>query len=205
LGLVGPNGAGKTTLFKIILGQEEPDDGQVVRQRGMTLGFLPQESAPAGEETVLELATATHAYDPHGSSDGHYDHSHFDGKSIAKAKRILRGLSFRESDYDRPARSLSGGWVMRAHLARLLVQQPDLLMLDEPTNHLDLETLIWFQSYLKAYPGGIVVISHDREFLNQLVTGIVEIRNGRIWSYNGRPRKNNSWPPSRTSSGRSSG
>ena len=183
LGLVGPNGAGKTTMFKIILGQEEPDSGMVTRQRGMTLGFLPQESAPAGEETVLELATATHEYDPNGNQD--YDPSHFDGSAIAKAKRILKGLSFKDSDFDRPAKSLSGGWVMRAHLARLLVQAPDLMMLDEPTNHLDLETLIWFQSYLKNYPGGVVIISHDREFLNQTVTGIVEIRNGRIWTYTG--------------------
>ncbi|HTI70234.1 MAG TPA: ABC-F family ATP-binding cassette domain-containing protein [Candidatus Limnocylindria bacterium] len=183
LGLVGPNGAGKTTLFKIVMGQEEPDSGMVTRQRGMTLGFLPQESAPAGEETVLELATATQEYDPNGNQD--YDPSHFDGSKIAKAKRVLKGLSFRETDFDRAAKSLSGGWVMRAHLARLLVQEPDLMMLDEPTNHLDLETLIWFQSYLKNYPGGIVLISHDREFLNQTVTGIVEIRNGRIWTYTG--------------------
>ncbi|MFM7101417.1 MAG: ABC-F family ATP-binding cassette domain-containing protein, partial [Verrucomicrobiota bacterium] len=176
LGLVGPNGAGKSTLFKILLGQEEPDTGEVTRQRGMTVGFLPQESAPAGEETVLEMATG------HGGDDGHWG---MDGASIARAKRILRGLAFREADFDRPARELSGGWVMRAHLARLLVSQPDLLMLDEPTNHLDLETLLWFQQYLKTYPGGIVLISHDREFLNQLVTGIVELRGGRLWTYTG--------------------
>ncbi|MFM8359110.1 MAG: ATP-binding cassette domain-containing protein, partial [Verrucomicrobiota bacterium] len=176
LGLVGPNGAGKSTLFKILLGQEEPDTGEVTRQRGMTVGFLPQESAPAGEETVLEMATG------HGGDDGHWG---MDGASIARAKRILRGLAFRESDFDRPARELSGGWVMRTHLARLLVSQPDLLMLDEPTNHLDLETLLWFQEYLKTYPGGIVLISHDREFLNQLVTGIVELRGGRLWTYTG--------------------
>lgn len=173
LGLVGPNGAGKSTLFKILLDQESPDEGLVTRQRGATVGFLPQESAPAGEETVLEVATGTEA------------HSYMDGKAVAKAKRILKGLSFKETDFDRPARELSGGWVMRTHLARLLVQEPDLLMLDEPTNHLDLETLIWFQSYLRNYPGGIVVISHDREFLNQMVTGILELRNSRMWRYKG--------------------
>jgi ATP-binding cassette subfamily F protein 3 len=89
-----------------------------------------------------------------------------------KAKRILNGLAFRESDFHRAAKALSGGWVMRAHLARLLVQEPDLLMLDEPTNHLDLESLGWFQNYLQTYPGGILMISHDRAFLNALVDNI---------------------------------
>jgi ATP-binding cassette subfamily F protein 3 len=173
LGLVGPNGAGKSTLFRILLDEEAPDSGKIARQRGATVGFLPQESAPTGEETVLEIATSTEA------------HCHPDGQSVAKAKRILRGLSFKESDFDRPARELSGGWVMRTHLARLLVQEPDLLMLDEPTNHLDLETLLWFQQYLRNYPGGIVVISHDREFLNQIVTGILELRSSRLWRYTG--------------------
>jgi ATP-binding cassette subfamily F protein 3 len=180
LGLVGPNGAGKSTLFKLILDQEEPDSGLITRQRGTTIGFLPQESAPAGEETVLEVATSQHGGD---------EWRPIDGVAVAKAKRILKGLSFRDSDFDRPARELSGGWVMRAHLARLLVQEPDLLMLDEPTNHLDLETLIWFQDYLRNYPGGIVLISHDREFLNRLVTGILELRNGRLWSYSGNYEK----------------
>ncbi len=176
LGLVGPNGAGKSTLFKLILGQEEATTGRISCQRGATVGFLPQESAPVGEESVLELATSHLHGDEFGS---------FDGSLVAKAKRILKGLSFRDADYDRPARTLSGGWVMRAHLARLLVQEPDLLMLDEPTNHLDLETLLWFQEYLESYPGGIVLISHDREFLNTLVTGILELRAGQLFSYAG--------------------
>src|SRR5690606_12599009 len=103
----------------------------------------------------------------------------------AKAKQILVGLGFKEKDFARPARELSGGWVMRAHLARLLVQEPDLLMLDEPTNHLDLETLIWFQEYLIHYPGAILVISHDREFLNRLVGSIVEIRMSKLVRYRG--------------------
>ncbi|MFL6589116.1 MAG: ABC-F family ATP-binding cassette domain-containing protein, partial [Chthoniobacterales bacterium] len=102
-----------------------------------------------------------------------------------KAKRILSGLAFRESDFDRAARTLSGGWVMRAHLARLLVQEPELLLLDEPTNHLDLESLVWFQEYLKNYPGAILMISHDREFLNQLVGSIVEIAHRRLNRYRG--------------------
>jgi len=176
LGLVGPNGAGKSTLFKLILGQEEPTAGLITSQRGATVGFLPQESAPVGEQTVLELATSHLEDDGYGS---------FDGSQVAKARRILKGLSFRDTDHDRPARELSGGWVMRAHLARLLVQEPDLLMLDEPTNHLDLETLLWFQEYLDTYPGGIVLISHDREFLNHLVTGILELRGGQLHDYTG--------------------
>jgi ATP-binding cassette subfamily F protein 3 len=103
----------------------------------------------------------------------------------AKAKQILAGLSFREKDFDRPAREMSGGWVMRAHLARLLTHEPDLLLLDEPTNHLDLDALLWFQEYLKGYPGAILVISHDREFLNQLVGSIVEIRQSKLVRYRG--------------------
>ncbi|MES2707886.1 MAG: ABC-F family ATP-binding cassette domain-containing protein [Verrucomicrobiota bacterium] len=172
LGLVGPNGAGKSTLFNIILGEEAPDSGKVLLERGITFGFLPQESAPAGDETVLEMATA-HMSDAMG------------WEAEPKAKRILRGLAFRETDFDRPAKTLSGGWIMRAHLARLLVQEPDLLLLDEPTNHLDLESLGWFQEYLKGYPGAILMISHDREFLNQLIRKVVEIAHERLNSYTG--------------------
>jgi ATP-binding cassette subfamily F protein 3 len=203
IGLVGPNGAGKSTLFSLILGNESPDEGKVVLERNTSLGYLPQESAPAGDETVLELATAIspefvklqrliHAWDhDHPDVVEYHDDLHtrfadLGGYQVeARAKKILAGLSFRESDFDRPARELSGGWVMRAHLARLLVHEPDLLMLDEPTNHLDLEALIWFQDYLKSYPGAIVVISHDREFLNQLVGSIVEIRQTRLIRYRG--------------------
>jgi len=181
VGLVGPNGAGKTTLFNIILGQEPADSGRVEFQRGATLGHLAQESAPVGEETVIEIATGV-AHALHPDPDPHH---HVDGHTTAKAKQILSGLSFRERDFERPAREMSGGWVMRAHLARLLVQEPDLLLLDEPTNHLDLDALLWFQDYLKSYPGAILMISHDREFLNQLITGIVEIRQSRLLRYRG--------------------
>jgi len=203
IGLVGPNGAGKSTLFSLILQKETPDDGLVTFQKNTTVGFLPQESAPAGEETVLELATAitpeiqklqqqlkAWEADHHTEIDHNDDiHARFDelgGYQLeSKAKQILAGLSFREKDFHRPAREMSGGWVMRAHLARLLVQEPDLLMLDEPTNHLDLEALLWFQEYLDGYPGAILMISHDREFLNHLVGSIVEIRQGKLFSYRG--------------------
>jgi ATP-binding cassette, subfamily F, member 3 len=191
IGLVGPNGAGKSTLFKLILRQEDPDDGQVTFQRGTTVGFLPQESAPCGDETVLDLASGrdvgsdSWGESTSGTSSPLSTPIAADGAAVAEAKKILKGLAFRESDYERPARTLSGGWVMRAHLARLLVQQPDLLMLDEPTNHLDLETLLWFQDYLRGYPGGILLISHDREFLNHLITSVIEIRSSRLWRYVG--------------------
>jgi ATP-binding cassette subfamily F protein 3 len=171
IAIVGPNGAGKSTLFKIILGQEEPDAGSVTFIRGTRTGYLPQESEPAGNETVLEIAV------PH-------EHEH-DGQFVAKAKQILANLGFKQTDYDRPAREMSGGWVMRAHLARLLAEEPDLLLLDEPTNHLDLETLLWFQDYLRNYPGAILLISHDREFLNNLCTHIAELRASRIMRYTG--------------------
>lgn len=186
IGLVGPNGAGKTTLFSLILREDEPDDGVVAMQRGTSLGFLPQESAPAGDETVLALATGRPvAVDEAEDFEVDYQ-ADLDAQALEpKAKRLLGGLGFRESDFDRPARTFSGGWVMRAHLARLLVTEPDILMLDEPTNHLDLEALQWFQSYLRGYPGAFIVISHDREFLNTLTNGIVEIRNSRLHKYNG--------------------
>ncbi|HUA69173.1 MAG TPA: ABC-F family ATP-binding cassette domain-containing protein [Candidatus Saccharimonadales bacterium] len=207
IGLVGPNGAGKSTLFSIILGDEEADSGKVMKERNVVLGYLPQESAPVGDETVLELATAISpefaklrkiilAWDSdHHVAPDHVEEIHDNAHNRfhelggyqldAKAKQILSGLGFREKDFDRKARELSGGWVMRAHLARLLVQQPDLLLLDEPTNHLDLEALLWFQEYLTTYPGAIVVISHDREFLNHIVSGIVEIRSSKLNRYRG--------------------
>lgn len=172
IGLIGPNGAGKSTLFSLLLQESTPDDGRVTMEKGLNFGFLPQESAPVDDVTVLELAT------------GHLnEHSRWEDEP--KAKRILKGLAFRETDFERNARTLSGGWVMRAHLARLLVQEPDLLLLDEPTNHLDLESLIWFQEYLKGYPGAILMISHDREFLNQLTDAILEIAHSKVNRYRG--------------------
>jgi ATP-binding cassette subfamily F protein 3 len=199
VGLVGPNGAGKSTLFTLILGEASPDEGKISLEKSATIGFLPQEHAPAGDETVLELACAISPElvkaqrilksTPEDSAEHHEALHSFDehgGWQLEpKAKRILAGLAFRESDFDRPARTLSGGWVMRAHLARLLVQEPELLLLDEPTNHLDLESLVWFQEYLRNYPGAILMISHDREFLNQLVGSIVEIAHRRLNRYRG--------------------
>src|SRR5437867_1650614 len=209
IGLVGPNGAGKSTLFSLLLGDASPDNGTMAIEKNATIGFLPQETAAAGDETVLELALAVspelvHAqkvikqhppslsYGVASETDDiayynalHVFDEHGGWELEPKAKRVLAGLAFRETDFDRPARALSGGWIMRAHLARLLVMQPDLLLLDEPTNHLDLESLQWFQGYLRTYPGAIVMISHDREFLNQLVGSIVEIAHSKLVRYRG--------------------
>ena len=233
IGLVGPNGAGKSTLFSLILQTESPDAGSITLEKNATVGHLPQETAPAGEETVLELAIAItpeiaalqkkikaaesehsaahHEIDYHDNIHARYDE--LGGYQLEpRAKQILSGLSFREKDFHRPLREMSGGWVMRAHLARLLVQSPDLLMLDEPTNHLDLESLQWFQEYLRQYAGAILLISHDRDFLNQLTNQIWELRQRKLIRYRGnyddylgsaKPPKPSCWPPTKTSSAKS--
>ena len=203
IGLVGPNGAGKSTLFSLILGEASPDEGRVTLEKNVTMGFLPQESAPAGDETILELACATSPemsrvqqaikrHEAAGTLEDPEYHEALDtftelgGWQLEpRAKQILSGLAFRDSDFNRKAKALSGGWIMRAHLARLLVQEPNLLLLDEPTNHLDLESLVWFQEYLRTYPGAILMISHDREFLNELVGSIVEISQSKLHRYRG--------------------
>jgi ATP-binding cassette subfamily F protein 3 len=168
--LVGPNGAGKSTLFKMLLGEEEPDGGGIEWKRGAKAGYLPQENPPIGPETVLETALA-HRADP-------------DGRETATAKKILMGLGFKVKDFDRHLSELSGGWAMRAALARLLVEEPELLLLDEPTNHLDLETLLWFQEYLKTYPGAILMISHDRSFIDEVCSAIIAVEEKKLKKYN---------------------
>jgi len=201
IGLVGPNGAGKSTLINMILGREEPDSGEITLEKRCTLGFLPQETAPVHDEIVIEIAINIHAdmisvrrklmadeiHDEHWEhSDPHTRYAELGGFELeARAKKILSGLGFREGDFERPARELSGGWAMRAHLARLLVQEPDLLLLDEPTNHLDLYSLLWFQEHLQQYPGAILMVSHDREFLNRIVDSIVEVRFEQLTRYRG--------------------
>ncbi|HRP04164.1 MAG TPA: ABC-F family ATP-binding cassette domain-containing protein [Opitutaceae bacterium] len=179
-GLVGPNGAGKSTLFNLILGEEMPDEGTITWERGADFGFLPQESAPVGDESILHIATSGRKLEPENDDDWDIDYT-----LEPRAKKILAGLGFRDGDFLKQAKSFSGGWVMRAHLARLLVNEPALLLLDEPTNHLDLEALLWFQDYLTRYPGGLVVISHDRAFLNALCNGILELRSGVLHRYTG--------------------
>ena len=201
--LVGPNGAGKSTLFSLILKKDTPDSGEVVRDEWTTVGFLPQESEPVGEESILDIATgkageiekfektlreleaANDVENPeYFEAQSKYDALH-DPKAEAKAKKILRGLGFKEEEFNRRAKAFSGGWVMRAHMTRLLVMEPDLLLLDEPTNHLDLVALWWFRAYLKNYPGAVLVISHDRDFMDELVESVYEIDEGKFIAYKG--------------------
>mgnify|MGYP001627982520 CR=1 FL=1 len=201
--LVGPNGAGKSTLFGIILKETDPDAGTVERDEWTMVGFLPQEGEAVGEETVIQVATGqagileelektlrkleeagTVDVPEYFEAQAKYD-SLSNPQTEAKAKKILRGLGYRETDFERPAREMSGGWIMRAHLARLLVMEPDLLMLDEPTNHLDLMSLLWLQDYLKNYSGALLMISHDRQFMDELVETVYEISDQKLISYTG--------------------
>jgi ATP-binding cassette, subfamily F, member 3 len=186
LGLIGANGSGKSTLFSLILGRDDPDRGTIQLQKNARMGFLPQENAPVGEETVLQLATLRDLRTLDLAQSGtNSDPGETDFEREVKAKRVLSGLAFRTKDFDRPAKEFSGGWIMRAHLARLLVDEPDLLLLDEPTNHLDLETVVWLQKYLQTYSGALLLISHDRAFLNALVTRIVELDRQQLSFYTG--------------------
>jgi ATP-binding cassette, subfamily F, member 3 len=201
LGLVGPNGAGKTTLCRLLAGVEEPDDGRVVRPRETTVGYLPQEvaTAPGGsvlaealagfddvwrveremEDVAAQLAEAAGAAsDTLTARYGELQHR-FEAlggyRLETQARTILGGLGFRAADFARPLTEFSGGWRMRAALARLLLLRPSLLLLDEPTNHLDIESLEWLESFLADYEGTVVLVSHDRYFLNRMVTSIAEL------------------------------
>ncbi|HWD20441.1 MAG TPA: ABC-F family ATP-binding cassette domain-containing protein [Verrucomicrobiae bacterium] len=201
--LVGPNGAGKSTLFSIILRQREPDKGEVERDIWTSVGFLPQEAETLGEETVLDVATGRVEELPRlekrlqeleaagDVTSAEYFEAHAKHDALAdpqvetKAKKMLRGLGYRDADVNRPARDLSGGWIMRARLARLLVMEPDLLLLDEPTNHLDLLALLWLQEYLKNYSGAVLLISHDRQFMDEIATEVHEISEKKLIAYTG--------------------
>ncbi|HTD68468.1 MAG TPA: ABC-F family ATP-binding cassette domain-containing protein [Candidatus Limnocylindria bacterium] len=201
--LVGPNGAGKTTLFSIILKQKEPEAGAVQRDEWTMVGYLPQEGEAHGEETILDVATGRvdevprlekrlHELEAAGDVSGpeyleaHAKHDALNDPQVeTKAKKMLRGLGYRDTDFDRKAREMSGGWIMRARLARLLVMEPDLLLLDEPTNHLDLLSLLWLQNYLKNYSGALLLISHDRQFMDEVVSQVHEISEKKLIAYTG--------------------
>ena len=201
--LVGPNGAGKSTLFKIILGQEESDAGTVERDEYGIVGYLAQEAGNPDDATILEIACGINeelrevidtmrAERKEGRENGEKfaaalsRYEELNGYQLEpKAKKILAGLGYSQEDFARPANMFSGGWIMRAHLARLLVEEPDLLMLDEPTNHLDLNSLMWFQRYLQQYPGALLIISHDRSFMDGVVEKVYEIDENRFIAYEG--------------------
>ena len=198
MGLVGPNGAGKTTLCRILAGLEEPDHGRVSAARGTTVGYLPQEVTATGSGSVLGealsgfedvwrlegemealgAALATAPTEELTARYGELQHR-FDAlggyRLETEAKTILGGLGFMASDFGRALGELSGGWRMRVALARLLLLRPSLLLLDEPTNHLDLESLAWLETFLSDYDGTVVVVSHDRYFLNRMVTSIADL------------------------------
>lgn len=201
--LVGPNGAGKSTLFKLILGEDDADTGTVERDDYAITGYLAQEAGDPGIETILEIAIGItpeladaikvmREGDTNGKTDTKEYHAAQDTFDAAngyalepKAKKILAGLGFKQDAFDQPANKFSGGWIMRAHLAKLLVMEPDLLMLDEPTNHLDLMALVWLQQYLKTYPGALLMISHDRDFMDGLIETVYEIDEEKLISYTG--------------------
>jgi ATPase subunit of ABC transporter with duplicated ATPase domains len=212
VGLVGPNGAGKTTLFRMIIGQERPDEGQVSVDRGATIGYFSQDvgemsgrsalveamdgagpvSAVAAELRELEAAMA----DPDQADDldaivGRYGEAQgrfedLGGYALeARAREVLAGLSFSDEMMDGDVGALSGGWKMRVALARILLMRPDAMLLDEPSNHLDLESLIWLETFLKSYEGALLMTSHDRAFMNRIVTKVVEIDGGALTTFSG--------------------
>ena len=212
IGLVGPNGAGKTTLFRMITGEELPDEGQVNVEKGVTIGYFNQNvgemggrsavaevmegagpvSVVAAELRELEAAMC----DPdcldemdaiierYGEVQARYEE--LDGYGLdGRAREVLAGLSFSQEMMDGDVGKLSGGWKMRVALARILLMRPDVMLLDEPSNHLDLESLIWLEAFLKNYDGALLMTSHDREFMNRIVTKIIEIDGGSLTSYSG--------------------
>ncbi len=213
IGLVGKNGAGKSTLMKIIMGMQQPTSGQVVIPSGTTTGYLPQEMKHHGAGTVygetarafsevlnlegeieklnVELATRT----DYESDEYHNiiarlteatERYHFlegDNRE-ALIEQTLKGLGFDREDFDRPVNELSGGWRMRIEIAKLLLLKPDILLLDEPTNHLDIESIEWIETFLKDYPGAIILVSHDRTFLDTVTNRTIEIALAKIFDYN---------------------
>ncbi|TBR23931.1 ATP-binding cassette domain-containing protein [bacterium] len=170
--LVGPNGAGKSTLLKMLLGEAEPDGGEVSIKRGVRVGYLPQENAPLSSATVLA-----------GALEGNEDQ---DARFGARAKAILMGLGFKEKDFERPIKELSGGWAMRVAMARLLVDDPDLLLMDEPTNHLDLDSTLWLREFLVTRRGSLLVVSHDRDFMDHVTNAMVSVQDHKLVVYPGR-------------------
>ncbi len=211
-GLVGPNGSGKSTIFRLIMKEEEPDGGQVHVDRGLTIGHFSQEVGDMSGRSVMaetlagagevsgcgaELHDLEHAMaDParlneldeiitrFGEVQARFDE--LGGYALeARAREILTGLGFAPESIDDDVAKLSGGWKMRVALARILLMQPDALLLDEPTNHLDIESIVWLERFLRDFDGAIIMTSHDRDFINRLMTKIIEIDGGELTTYSG--------------------
>lgn len=202
IGLVGANGAGKTTLMRMIIGAETPDSGKINKGRNIQIGYLPQDIIPGTDKSILtevmqaipavgqieqriEIISDTLSNDPHDESALkelgclQEEYERLDGWSLeSRAKEILGGLGFSVEQFHRSLETFSGGWRMRVALAKLLLQAPDILLLDEPTNHLDLDATIWLEAFLNDWTGGLVIISHDRAFLDRSVTHILELERG---------------------------
>lgn len=213
VGLVGPNGAGKTTLFRMLTGRLEPDAGQVQRARGLRVGYLPQEGIEVSGRDVVtetraalpelptlqaELATLEAGLreetdGPEAQAEllaryGEVQHriEALDGfRADAAVATVLSGLGFREAQFAARTDTLSGGWQARIALAKLLLQRPDVLLLDEPTNHLDLDSLLWLESYLRGFPGSLVIVSHDRAFLDRMVNRVAALHHAGLTEYVG--------------------
>ena len=195
IALVGKNGAGKTTLLRLLAGVETPTSGRISKMGDLTIGYLPQVMMHVDGKTLREDVMSVIAH----KSDGLEDASLQDGASaysleagisgeearfIAEMDRTIIGLGFQRKDFDRPCSEFSGGWRMRIELAKILLQHPDLLLLDEPTNHLDIESIQWLEDFLKTNASALVLVSHDRAFLDNVTTRTIEITLGRIYDYN---------------------
>src|SRR6186997_2463559 len=212
VGLVGPNGSGKTTLFRMIVGEEQPDEGEVSLPRRVTVGYFRQDVEEMSGRSVLDEAIAGSGRlgilhhqlealqhdmtDPAKADDMdrilarfggvQEEYEHLGGYGLeSQAREVLHGLGFDDERIDGDVGALSGGWKMRVAMARVLLGEPDVLLMDEPTNHLDIESIIWLESFLKSRSGALLMTSHDRDFMNRIVTRIAEIDGGEITTYSG--------------------
>ena len=179
--LVGKNGAGKTTLLRLLAGVETPSSGRISKMGDITIGYLPQVMMHVDGKTLREDVLSVIA---NRESDTQEDNIADQARFIAEMDRTIIGLGFQRKDFDRPCSEFSGGWRMRIELAKILLQHPDLLLLDEPTNHLDIESIQWLEDFLKNNASALVLVSHDRAFLDNVTTRTIEITLGRIYDYN---------------------
>jgi len=215
IGLIGPNGAGKSTLFKLICRLTEPSAGDLVFAKDTSIGYLPQEGFVFKKKTIFDEASSAFDDVLHLKSQIDKIHTQLENPSVSMQEedhqllldkyahlqhqfevvngakvdketgKVLKGMGFKESDFEKSIDTFSGGWQMRVALSRLLLQDPNLLLLDEPTNHLDIDSILWLEDYLKEYKGGLIIISHDRTFLDRNITKVWELEKGKVYEYHG--------------------